>query len=307
MRWLKLLAFFTLSASLGLSQAPAGSICQPLSKETKSLVEGYLAQRLVSGATAKPLIKSDETLPENCYHKLTFAMNGTGSEFVMYLSPDERFLSSTLYDLSLDPQREVARIADKVAKLLMRDESPHLSGSSSRLTIVEFVDFQCPYCKQFADWYWGLPESLRSQTTLVFKNLPLDQHPWSRSAASYAVCANLQSQASLRQITDYFFQNQSEISPENLKNKLSASLEGSKLVDLLQLQTCAAGKDAQLVVERDMAIAKQLNVTNTPTMFINGRRVFRVASAEELQHLLQNELTNAGPTETQASRVSAKP
>src|SRR4029077_2323575 len=127
------------------------------------------------------------------------------------LSPDERFLTSTLYDLAIDPKKEVVRIADNVTKLLMRDKSSQFTSLDNRITLVEFVDFQCPYCKRFADWYSALPEPLRNQTTLVFKNLPLSQHPWARPAASYAVCASQQSPSAFHELTNFFFQKQSEI------------------------------------------------------------------------------------------------
>jgi protein-disulfide isomerase len=223
----------------------------------------------------------------------------------MYLSPDERFLVSTLYDLSVDPQKEVGRIANNVSKLLMRDDSPKLAGADNRITLVEFVDFECPYCKQFADWYSALPASLQRQTTLVFKNLPLPQHPWAHSAAVYAVCANSQSPAAFRQLITFLFDSQSQITPQNLKQKALESLRQSNALDSQQFEACVSGKDASEVVDRDVAIAKQLNVSNTPTLFVNGRRVLRVASKEELQHLLETELSNIDSTTAQTHAVNA--
>jgi protein-disulfide isomerase len=223
----------------------------------------------------------------------------------MYLSPDERFLVSTLYDLSVDPQKEVARIASNVTKLLMRDESPKIVGTDNRITLVEFVDFECPYCKQFAAWYSALPDSLQRQTTLVFKNLPVPQHPWAHSAAVYAVCANSQSPSAFRKLVTFLFDTQSQITPQNLKQKVLESLRQSNALDTQKLEACASGKEASEIVERDLSIAKQLNVNNTPTLFINGRRVLRVASRDELQHLLETELSNIDSITAQAHAVSA--
>ena len=277
----------------------------PLSTDTKQRVENYLSQRLVAGTGVKPSIKSADTVGDSCYRKVTMTIPGTTGEVSMFLSPDERFLTSSLYDLSSDPQKEVARIADEVTKLLMRDDSPRLAGSDGRVTLVEFVDFQCPYCKRLADWYSALPDSLQRQTTVVFKNLPLPQHPWARPAAEYAVCASRQSSSAFHQLTAFLFRNQPDITAQNLKDKLLAGLGQSDPINLPQLATCASGSEASQIVERDVAVAKQLSVSNTPTLFIDGRRVLRVASAEELQQLLETELANTASTKAQANQFSA--
>jgi len=297
MQW-RLLCFIGLSVTLAFSETPGATQCPTLSKEGRERVESYIGQRLVSGTAVKPLIKSAESLPESCYYKLSLTVNNAGRDFVMYLSPDERFLSSGLYDLSVDPELEVTRIADNVAKLLIRDKSPRFEGTEAKITMVEFVDFQCPYCKRFSDWYWDLPESLRSQITLIMKNLPLDQHPWARPAALYAVCADLQSPSAFREVSDFLFQEQSEITAANLKEKIGSGLRPRKTVDLQQLEACVSNKEASQILERDIGIAKQLNVSNTPTLFIDGRRVFRVSSADELQQLLKSRLANLKTTET---------
>lgn len=281
-----LLAF----AGFGVSQTGPASGCQPLSKDVNQRIENYLGSRLISAADVRPSVKSVEQLAETCYRRVTMIIPGTEGPVVMYLSPDERFLTSTLYDLSVDPAKEVARIADGVAKVLTRDESPRIVGSSTRIVLVEFVDFQCPYSKRFAEWYSTLPESLREQTALVFKNLPLIQHQWARQAAAYAACANRQSPVAFRQLTDSLFLSQAETTPKNLDERVSLALSHSTDVDLQKLKACAQGEEGSAIVERDLGIAKQLNVNNTPTLFIDGRRVLRVGSAEELKHLIESEL-----------------
>lgn len=305
MTWLKFICILSLLSAMGLSQTPSPSNCPSSSKDIRQRVEHYLGQRLVSGTTVSPLVKSIDLLPDSCFRKVTMTIPATAGDVVMYLSPDERFLTSTLYDLSVDPQKEVSRIASNVTKLLMRDQSPRLAGDESRINLVEFVDLQCPYCKKFAEWYSALPDSLQRQTTLVLKNLPLPQHPWARSAAEYAVCASSQSPLAFRELSTFFLRNQSEITPQNLKDKVLKAFNQPTSVDLQQLEKCISGKEASQVVERDLAIAKQLNVNNTPTLFINGRRVLRVASAEELRHLLETELANNDSIRAQAGQLSA--
>ena len=302
--WLRVLCVTLLSSALALSQAVPENQCPPLSKDIKQRVEDYLAHRLVSGTNSRPSIKAIDSMADSCYRKLTLNVPGASGEVVMYLSPDERFLTSMLYDLAIDPKKEVTRIAGNVTKLLLRDRSPQFNGSNNPITLVEFVDFQCPYCKRFAEWYSVLPESLRNQTTLVFKNLPLSQHPWARPAASYAVCASEQSSLAFHELTEFFFQKQSEITLENLKLNVLASLAQSSNLNAQQFETCALSTETSQIIERDISIAKQLNVNNTPTLFINGRRVMRVDSADELRRLLETELADKGAAKGQSEQFS---
>src|SRR5262249_35218386 len=113
------------------------------------------------------------------------------------------------------------------------------------------------------------------------KHLPLDQHPWAHPPALSASCAALRSPAASREVSDFLLQEQSEITAANLKEKIGSGLRPRKTVDLQQLEACVSNKEASQILERGIGIAKQLNVSNTPTLFIDGRRVFRVSSAEE--------------------------
>lgn len=285
------------------SSMACASDCPVLPVDINSRIEKYIGQRIVSGTDDKPSIISMELLPNNCFHKVSIAIPHAPSPVILYLSPDGRYLTTTFYDLNSNPSEEVSRIASNVQSVLMRDEPPQPAGSNMRMILVEFIDYQCPYCKKFSGWYTNLPEALRSQTTLVFKNLPLAQHEWSRTAALYAICVNRQSASAFHRLAEMFFEKQAEITSANLKSRVSAVLTGANDIDVSQLEACVVSSDAAQAIERDIAVAKQLNVTSTPTLFINGRRVLQVTSEQALKHLLETELANAssGELHTQAS------
>jgi protein-disulfide isomerase len=259
---------------------------------------------LVSGANGALSITSIEEVPNTCYHKITLAIPNTATRAMFYLSPDERFLTPTLYDLSADPKAEVARIASNVEKLLMRDDSPRDSAVHERITLVEFGDLQCPYCKLFSEWFAALPDNLRSQTTLVFKHMPLPQHVWARAAAVYTACAWLQNPASFWRLENFFMAKQSEITPANLKEKILSELSGVPSLDQQALQSCATTGKGAAIVERDIEVAKELAIRSTPTLFVGGRRAITPHSPEELRQLLEVELQDAKPTEITAKQQS---
>jgi protein-disulfide isomerase len=278
--------------------------CSPLSQDVPPRIISYLSQRLVSGADKPLAIASIEEVPNTCYHKISLSLPNTTAQTVLYLSPDERFLTPILYDLSADPKTEVAHIASNVEKLLMRDASPHNSAVHERIKLVEFADLQCPYCKLFNEWFAALPDSLRSQTTLVFKHLPLPQHIWARSAAEYTACAWLQNPAAFWQLDNFLMARQSEITPANLKEKILTELSGDARLDQQELQNCAATGKGAAIVDRDIEIAKELAIRSTPTLFVEGRKVITPRSPEELRRLLEVELQDAKPTEPTAKQQS---
>jgi protein-disulfide isomerase len=264
--------------------------CPPASKDINARIEKYLSERLVSGSDAKVSVVTVSLVPETCYRKFTIKVSGNPSEGVMYLSPDERFLTSTLYDLSVSPQQEVARISGSVEKLLMRDDSPQLAGKLPRVRLVEFGDLECPYTKLFTEWFDGLSTDMRDHVALVFKHLPLRQHPWAQKAATYSACAALQSSSAFWSLSESLLENQREITQENLKPIVAAELGKLGNLDLQEVFACATRGSGAVIVDRDVAVAQQLAVLSTPTLFINGKRALTPHSKEELEKLLREEI-----------------
>jgi len=271
------------------------SDCPSLPPDINSRIEHYLAKRLVSGANVKPLIASMEQLPHNCFRKVSITVPKAALPVVLYLSPDGRYLTSVVYDLSEDPNAEVARIASNVRSLLMRDQSPQRSGQHARITLVEFGDMQCPFCKRFAEWYQSLPDSSREQTALVYKHMPLPQHAWARSAALFGACVSLQSTSAFWQLSDFLLQNQSDITLDNFEAKAISALTQAAKIDVQELQLCIKNGTGAAIVDRDLMVAKELNVRSTPTVFVDGRRVLSVSSQEDLNELIEHELRAGSP------------
>ena len=275
----------------GIAQNANKPVCSPLPQGITENIEAYLTHKVLSVKEFAPIVKSIELLPQSCYHKVVLTLPDTGHDFEMYLSPDSRYLMATVYDLSRDPESDAAELASDVDRILLRDRSPGFSGSTPKVTIVAFIDFQCPYCRRFEGWYANLPPALREQSALAVKNLPLPQHSWATAAARVAACAGLQSPLAYQQVSSFFFANQGEIAPYNLENKLDSQFRSANEVNLDELNACVADGRGANIIDRDVAVATRLEVRGTPTLFINGRRVFKLSSQEDLEQLLQRTLT----------------
>jgi hypothetical protein len=87
-----------------------GTDCPPLSEGINSRISNYLSRRLVSSDSVVVSVVSVSSVTGTCYHKVVVSIPGAAAPVQFYLSPDERFLTSALLDLKVDPEQEVARI-----------------------------------------------------------------------------------------------------------------------------------------------------------------------------------------------------
>lgn len=286
------LLFLYLGNICMLSSNALGQQCAPIDDMVQKRIIEYVSARIVSSSSAADIkITSVTDVEKSCYHKLVLLLPDRSKPITLYLSPDLRFLSSAIYDLTSDPRKDVALIGFQVDAALMRDKSPQLPGSQPRLRVVEFGDLQCPYCKQFDGWYKALPAAIRDHTTLVFKHLPLPQHGWAQIAARYSACTAIQSQNAFWSLTAFLFQHQAEISPGTVEEKMVGFLGGRSDIKLKDLSECIQRQAGAQIVDRDKALAHQLAVGMTPTLFINGRRAMPIRSESELEQLLAQQLS----------------
>jgi protein-disulfide isomerase len=265
------------------------SECPPLTADMQTSIETYLSHRHIdpNNLDAKPKIKSATLVSNSCFWKMEVSVSDLRHPITLYLSPDQRFVTSMLYDLTVDPEAETAAITRQVNASLMRDPSPNLSGPKSHINLVEFSDFECPFCKRFSGWYESLPADLRSETTLVYKHLPLPQHPWARSAAIATACVSEIAPGSFWQVTHRLFETQSQITKESVEAEVIKALSPDEHGTAQQLKACIASGAGAEIVDRDIAMAKELSVTATPTVFINGQRISHIQSEKALEDVIR--------------------
>ena len=184
----------------------------------------------------------------------------------LYVSRDGKFLfRGEMADLSKDPLAEVR------AKLQTRD-APVLGNANAPITIVEFADFECPVCRQLHDLLRTMLPSY-PQVRLIFKDFPLTKlHPWARTAAIAGRCAYNQDPKAFWKLYDKIYDDQEVISAENVWDKtLDYALQAGLNLDAFK--TCLASPEAAKAVDENVANGQAVEVTSTPTLFVNGRRM----------------------------------
>jgi protein-disulfide isomerase len=173
-------------------------------------------------------------------------------------------------------------------KRLLEDHSPSKGAKNAPVTIVEFSDFECPFCRQLAGFIAQAKWS-PSDVRVVFKQLPLSMHPWAGKAAISAACVGMQSEESFWRLHDFLFENQDAITSGNIDAKLRQYTSNDAAINAAKLDACT-NQEGKTVIEKDGILAEQYQIEATPTVFINGARKAGFRTAEELSTAVEHEL-----------------
>ncbi len=261
-----------------IARSASGSSCAPLDESSKNrLVTRLYDARLFrsSGLT----IVGNKPVNGTCYSQVIIA-SASGEERTFYLSPDSRFLSMSLIDLSEDPLVGRHREEQQLQGILSKDPSPERSAVAEvEARIVVFSDFECPFCKRFAESYAGLDSDLKRHTSLTFKHFPLAMHSWAEKASEIAVCGQFQNAANFWPIHDFLLSHQQSISAEMLEQDIVSAVR----LDRVRLDECMASRMAFGLIARDQGLGKKLGVSGTPTVFINGVKYRGALGTQELE------------------------
>ncbi len=164
--------------------------------------------------------------------------------------------------------------------------APYRGGANARVTIVEFSDFQCPFCARASKTLAKLDQIYADKIKLVYKHFPLSSlHPDAELAAKTAVCVQQQGMDKFWRLHDKIFANIRMISLGALKD-YSKELG----VDMVRFKQCLESSLPVDVVNRDMAQAERMGFNATPAFLINGRIVQGAVPLEDFKKVIDEEL-----------------
>src|SRR2546427_3653836 len=172
---------------------------------------------------------------------------------------------------------------------------PERGRKDAKVTIVEYSDFQCPFCARvYATLENDVLKDYGDKVRFVFKNFPLTSiHPWAGDAALASECAFQQGNDKFWAMYNGLFSKQSDITRENLKDRAGDIARDARL-DVARFQECFDGKKAQDAVDADVHEAAALGVNSTPTFFVNGRRLSGALAPADLKQAIDRELGAKG-------------
>ncbi len=160
---------------------------------------------------------------------------------------------------------------------------PSKGPDSAPITIVEFSDFQCPFCGRAKNTVDEVVKNYGDKVRLVFRHFPLSFHENAPKAAEAAACA--QDQGKFWEYHDKLFANQQALKVDDLK-KHAADLG----LDAARFNECLdSGKKAE-IVKKDQSAGEKAGVSGTPAFFINGIVLSGAVPADEFKTIIDSEL-----------------
>jgi protein-disulfide isomerase len=156
------------------------------------------------------------------------------------------------------------RFGAGAAKAIPLEGSPSRGPEAGVATMVEFADFECPFCQRKAPELDQLWESRKDKLRFVYKFMPLAMHPHSEIAARAAIAA--QAQGKFWEMHRVLFKNGGHLEQADLEKYAS-----SVGLDLARFRADMQSPETTARIDRDLKLADSLGVKATPTLFIDGR------------------------------------
>lgn len=183
-----------------------------------------------------------------------------------------------------------SRLADDVWQGLLKNPAASQGEETAPVILVEFTDYQCPFCKRAFEQTW--PAILKDyidtgKVRYLVRDLPLSIHPNAPAAALAARCAG--EQGKYWPMHDAIFTNQDEWANGKV-DELMKQYARAAGVNPSQFNGCYDGEKYKAVIEADAALAAQLGATGTPTFFINGRSLVGAQPIASFRAVIEEEL-----------------
>lgn len=202
-------------------------------------------------------------------------------------SADGRYaIFAPVEDVTADPGKAVMQKIDLKGQ-------PSKGPADAKVTIVEYSDFQCPFCSR---GYNTMEKQVLAQygdkVKFYYKHYPLPFHPWAEVGAVAAECAKQQKPEAFWKVYSGLFEHQGEITPDNVKAKATEYLADSG-VDMNAWNDCFDNKKSLPAVKAQMAEGSSVGVRGTPGFIINGRLVSGAQPFESFKNIIDDELASA--------------
>ena len=166
-------------------------------------------------------------------------------------------------------------------------DDPVLGAANAPVTLIEFSDFQCPFCARVMPTLKKVKDTYGDRVRIVWKDFPLTSiHPQAFKAAEAGQCAR--EQGKFWELHDRLFANQQALQPEALKEHAAAVG-----LDLAKFNACFDASKYGERVQQQMSAGAELGVGSTPSIFINGRLVSGAQPYEVFTAIIDDELARA--------------
>ena len=286
---------FVLVSSLALAAPPPAK-----SAFNKATMEDYIRHLILVNPQVNVAVEDPKPSPIASLKEEDVKISwGPNSEtLTFYVSEDGRHIidigqtgvpgGGGIYDINESPFANILKKLDTTG-------AASFGAPNAPLSLVMFSDMQCPQCKAETEALRkNVLASFPTQVRVYFMDFPLSSiHPWASQAATIGRCVLAQGQPHFWSYIDWIYTNQTDIKPENLRAKVEQFAKDNKL-DLMSFGHCLDNPAAMTAeVDKEIVVGKSLNINETPTIFLNGRRLVGNVDWDNLKAIIQMDLDYA--------------
>lgn len=268
-----------------------------------SVLWGLAAALVFAGCTSKQQIeKAMEDNPEILFN----AIKKNPKKFVEVVNEAVRKAQETAHeDEAKEEQTRVEEEFKNPKKPVIDDNRAIFGTKAAPVTIVEYSDFQCPYCSRGYNTVKEVEKMYGDKVRVIFKHLPLDFHPMAMPAAKYFEAVAMQDRKKADKFHDEVFSNQTQLNQEGEKFlKATVKKVGANLAKVEKdMNSEAVAKQ----IKADMDEAKKFEFSGTPGFLINGISLRGAYPAPEFKKIIDRQLgSNGGAAATPEEKGDAK-
>jgi len=253
-----------------------------------------LRQRLTRGEINVSKAQVEEAYAQNASYFASMSPDEARERLRLDLENQSRMKN---YRAGLESLRKkwsvIVNLPPAPAPALDDDQSPAQGASQAAVTILEFSDFECPFCLQVQDALKQVMERYGGDVRLVFKHLPLEGHRNSLPAARAAYCAAEQ---------DRFWQfHDALFATRNLSPDLFIGLAANLGLGREKFTACLSAERSRTAVLKDLELAQRFRIDSTPSFVINGKLVKGALTFPQFQSLIERELQQSSTRKTSST------
>lgn len=273
----------------------------------QTAAEQFVLQQLVKAEAAKTGQTEDAWLKANIDSKLPVpseekikgvweenkdkmppgsTLESMREQIIAYLNQDGRKTQALKVFDELKSKAKFELLLEE-PRVQVEAKGPSRGNAQAKVTIVEFSDFECPFCSKAEESVTQVMDKYGDKVRLVFRHFPLSFHPHAPKAAEAAACA--EDQGKFWEMHKILFANQQHLEVAELKEYATqAGLDASKFGECLDTSKNKAK------VDTDQKAGAEAGVTGTPAFFINGKLVSGAQPFSEFQKVIDAELAKGG-------------
>lgn len=279
-------------ASLGCSAQEPASTPEPQLQQriVRQLRERYRLPSQVQ-VTLGPIQKDSGDFAGYDTISATLSGGGTSEVHEFLLSKDRKTLiRMSKMDISKDPYEETMQKIDLKGRAIK-------GNKDAKITIVNYDDYQCPYCAEMHNNLQSAVEQYKDSVRLVYKDFPLPFHRWATRAAINANCLSQLNSDAFWDFVDTVHAQAGRLSNSeggvqnafSALDKMAVDTGSKRNVDASSLQRCI-DQQPDAMLKQSVDEGKSLGVDGTPTVFINGERLPGLVSEDQIVAVIKQQL-----------------